>query len=339
LTTVRILADDLTGALDAAAPFATPANPVHLVLHNPLEVGKQTISSESREMGLDAARAAVRAAVEALRPGTEAGTLWFKKVDSVLRGWPVEETLELMRCLTVPYCVFAPAFPEMGRRTANGLHEVADPDRPGVWASAAIGDLRAAFEAAGAKVSMLRDGAADGILIGDAAEPGDLRSLVSHAPRRGVLWAGSRGLAEALCAPRTPIVAREVGTVVIGTTHPVTRRQIERLREIPASSNLRLIDPVPDADGPEKTLRCLHQEMAAMDHPAGKALVVVGGNTLTAVLSAIRAQSLACIGEIAPGLPVSTIAGGRFNGTMLVTKSGGFGDGDLLVRLCRPPAT
>ena len=119
MSAVRILADDLTGALDAAAPFATSSHPVHLALGGPLDAGKQTISSESRELALEPARAAVRAAFNILRPGTGEKTLWFKKVDSVLRGWPVEETLELMCCLDLPACVFAPAFPEMGRRTGG----------------------------------------------------------------------------------------------------------------------------------------------------------------------------------------------------------------------------
>lgn len=335
MSTVRILADDLTGALDAAAPFATPTHPVHLALGGTIEAAKQTISSESRELALDPARDAVRTAFEVLRPGTDEKTLWFKKVDSVLRGWPVEETLELMRCLGLPACVFAPAFPEMGRRTVDGRHEVADPERDGAWSPAAIHDLRHAFAAAGARVAMLGEGGvATGIMIGNAREPGDLRGMVAQAPRRGVLWAGSRGLAEALCFPHPPLVAPPVGAVVLGTSHPVTRRQAERLGNGDATAAATVIDPVPVSADPAETLRRVRQEIGAMAAPGEKALIVVGGNTLATVLDAVDAKSLACLGEIAPGLPLSRIAGGRFDGVTLITKSGGFGDVDLLARLC-----
>lgn len=335
MTLVRILADDLTGALDAAAPFAASRRPVHLGLRSPLDAAKQTISSESRELSVGAARQAVRAALDRLRPGADAGTLWFKKVDSVLRGWPVDETLELMHSLELRACVFAPAFPEMARRTIDGFHEVADPKRPGEWLPASIHDLRAAFEAAGAQVGMLGDaGAESGILIGNAVKPGDLRTLISHTARCGVLWAGSRGLAEALCFPRPPIAIPPVGTVILGTNHPVTRRQVKRLRESDAAKAVTVIDPVPTSANASETVQRIGEELTGMDHPGETALIVVGGNTLTAVLAAIDAQSLACRGEIAPGLPLSTIIGGRFSGATLISKSGGFGDADLLARVC-----
>jgi len=334
MTSLRIVADDLTGALDAAAPFATPAKPVHLALGGAIEAAKQTISSESRELPVESARTALRAAFETSRPGTDDRTLWFKKVDSVLRGWPVEETLELMRCLDLPACVFAPAFPEMGRRTVNGYHEVADPERDGAWSPAAIHDLRDAFASAGARVAMLENaGRQQGVLIGDAAEPGDLRGLVARAPRR-VLWAGSRGLAEALSFPHLPLSVPAVAAFVLGTSHSVTRRQAERLREHLPAHDTTVIDPVPDCADAAETLERIRQKMAGMDHPDENALVVVGGNTLTAVLDAVNAQSLSCRGEVAPGLPLSTITGGRFDGVTLITKSGGFGDVELLVRIC-----
>ena len=325
------MADDLTGALDAAAPFATFAHPVHLALSRPLDHEKQTISTESRELPLEAACASVRRAFDTFRLGSNGRTLWFKKVDSVLRGWPVEETLELMRCLDLPNCVFAPAFPEMGRRTVEGRHEVAGADRGGSWSPAAVHDLREAFTAAGARVTMLGErGVTSGVMIGNAREPGDLRELVAQAPGRGVLWAGSRGLAEALCSPRPPIAIPPVAVVILGTNHPTTRRQAMRLRESSLAKAVTVIDPVPTSADAMETVRRIGQELAVMNSPGESALVVVGGNTLTAVLEAVDAASLACRGEIGPGLPVSTISRGRFDGVTLITKSGGFGGADLL---------
>lgn len=335
MTGIRILADDLTGALDAAAPFATPEEPVHLSVDPSRALGgaKRTASSESRDSPLPIALDAVRDSSARLLTGTDERTLWFKKVDSVLRGWPVEETLELMRLLGLPLCLFAPAFPEMGRRTIGGFHQTADQERPGLWEPAAIHDLLGAFQAAGARARLLgRDVAAAGILIGDAEEAADLRALVGQVPKDGVLWAGSRGLAEALCPPRRPIPCPRIGTIVVGTSHPVSRRQVQSLLQA-GLADLSLIDPVPASRDAEETADQLRQAIRSLEHPGSRALIVVGGNTLATVLAAAEADALACLGEIAPGLPLSRIVGGRIAGVELVTKSGGFGAADLFMQL------
>lgn len=334
MTSSRILADDLTGALDAAAPFATPDAPVEISFAAPSAAPRQTASSESREVPLAEALALVRATHERLRAGTDAGTLWFKKVDSVLRGWPVEETLELMRLLGCETCLFAPAFPEMGRRTLGGLHEVRDADRPGGWGPAEVHDLCAAFRAAGAEAEVFAPGSAKtGVLIGDAQTEGELRALVGRLPAGGVLWAGSRGLAEALFPPRAPLAWPRLGTLIVGTTHPVTRRQVQALRDTGIATDLRLIDPVPGAATAAATIERLEAALAELSSPAEEALMVIGGNTLTTVLETTGARALACEGEIAPGLPASRIVGGRLDGRQIITKSGGFGSTGLLVEL------
>ncbi|MFY0736345.1 four-carbon acid sugar kinase family protein [Aurantimonas sp. NFXS3] len=335
MTVVRIIADDLTGALDAAAPFATPADPVHLSIDPALpqpEI-KRTVSSESRECPLSTALEQVQGAFARIRLGPGDRTLWFKKVDSVLRGWPVEETLELMRLTNLRLCVFAPAFPDMGRRTVRGFHEVADPERPDLWGPAAIHDLRAAFERQGAKAALFDGrGAASGIVIGNAVSQDDLRDLVRRVSGREVLWAGSRGLAEALCSPSKAIDCPRIGTIVVGTTHPVTRRQTKALLES-GGGDVVLIDPVPQARSEEETSRFLHEAIVRLERPRNHALMVVGGKTLMIVLAAAKAQSLACAGEIGPGLPLSRIIGGRLDGLEVVTKSGGFGRTELFLTL------
>lgn len=334
---IRILADDLTGALDAAAPFSTPQRPVWLYFDPAAlpEGEAQTASSESRELPLTQALAQLRATYDRLGAGSDAQGLWFKKVDSVLRGWPVEETLELMRLLGAKTCLFAPAFPEMGRRTVAGMHEVRDADQPGGWGPAAIHDLCAAFRAAGAQARLFEP-EAKAVLIGDAAAPGDLRDLVGRLPETGVLWAGSRGLAEALCPPRDLIAWPKLGTLIAGTTHPVTRRQVQALQEAGIRDDLTLIDPVPVSATAGETLRNLRAAITDLAHPGETALMVIGGNSLTAVLETSGAQALACEGEITPGLPISRVLGGKLDGRQIITKSGGFGETDLLVRLQDP---
>ena len=62
-------------------------------------------------------------------------------------------------------------------------------------------------------------------------------------------------------------------------------------------------------------------------------LVLVGGDTAFAVLSAIGAAGIVLAGEVEPGAPVGAIAGGRLDGVPIATKAGAFGDDETLVRL------
>ena len=86
---LAIIADDLTGALDAAAPFAMRG--IHAVvalsadaLPEAIATGAAVVgvSTDSREVSEEQARENTRTAVAALPPGTRL----FKKVDSRLKG-------------------------------------------------------------------------------------------------------------------------------------------------------------------------------------------------------------------------------------------------------------
>ncbi|MEC9433628.1 MAG: four-carbon acid sugar kinase family protein [Pseudomonadota bacterium] len=342
--TIRILADDLTGALDAAAPFARPGAPVRLLLgcaKAPAEGGAVTVSSESRDLPGAEAKAAVARAFAALEMAgggsggvTGAGApVWFKKVDSVLRGNSLPDTLETMRLGGFDTCLFAPAFPGMGRRTVGGLHEVAGPDS---WAPAPVHDLVAAFAALGVAARPLDPEApGTGVLIGDAAEQADLtRAAEALRGRDRVLWAGSRGLAEALAGGAAPLRLPRVATVIVGTATAASRAQVETaLKAGVFRAGRRLLDPVPVAADPAATLRAIAEAAPGVAAGPGRALMVIGGDTLTALLAAVGAGGLDCLGEVAPGLPLSRIRGGRLDGAELVSKSGGFGDAGLLVRI------
>ena len=62
-------------------------------------------------------------------------------------------------------------------------------------------------------------------------------------------------------------------------------------------------------------------------------LVIVGGDTAVAVLSAVEAAGVVLAGERLPGVPGGTITGGPLDGTPIAPKAGAFGDDDLLVEL------
>jgi uncharacterized protein YgbK (DUF1537 family) len=63
------------------------------------------------------------------------------------------------------------------------------------------------------------------------------------------------------------------------------------------------------------------------------ALLLTGGETAIAVLKALGAGGLRLAGEIEPGVALGALVGGPFAGLGLVTKAGGFGDAETLVRV------
>ncbi len=65
------------------------------------------------------------------------------------------------------------------------------------------------------------------------------------------------------------------------------------------------------------------------------ALVLTGGDTARAVCAALGTQSLEIHREVAPGVPLSLLQGGPWDGLPVVTKAGAFGTMDTLARLIR----
>lgn len=350
---VRILADDLTGALDAAAPFATAAKPVALILDpsHPPRRPSLTISSESRGLEVGAARAAVAAAFVALAAGSATGPLlWFKKVDSVLRGHPAAETAQMMASGGFARCIFAPAFPAMGRITRQGRH-LLRAETQGGWLPAAVTDLQAAFAAQGIAAAPEANSEGRPVILIDAETQSDLNAAAARwRGTPNLLWVGSRGLAEALAGVVCSVSHPPLALVIVGTNHPVTRRQITcapRLAPAPAqglilpdANNPLLIDPVPVTRDGAATRAALHRILPRLHlaAPGKTCLLVTGGDTLADVLARTRAGWVECLGEVQPGLPLGRIHGGQLDGELVLTKSGGFGSDDLIASLLLPAA-
>jgi uncharacterized protein YgbK (DUF1537 family) len=61
--------------------------------------------------------------------------------------------------------------------------------------------------------------------------------------------------------------------------------------------------------------------------------VVSGGATLHRLVDVLGARSLLVTGEPLPGVPRSVLKGGVWDGVTVISKSGGFGDPALLIRL------
>jgi uncharacterized protein YgbK (DUF1537 family) len=124
--------------------------------------------------------------------------------------------------------------------------------------------------------------------------------------------------------------------VVGGSAHPATRSQLARLGQ---REGVDVLAPPSDrgADAPtrraEMAGRLADAARARIERARPGTLVLTGGETAIAVLRALGASGLRLTGEIEPGVALGALVDGPFDGLTLVTKAGGFGDPDLLVRL------
>ena len=313
---LRLLADDLTGALDSAARFVPIAGPVSVIWQHAAPEGCFAIDSGTRDLKPDAVRRRIERFVSLLDGGEPA----FKKIDSLLRG---HVALELAACMRrFDHCVLAPAFPFQGRITRNGRQLARSADG---WRDTGI-DLRAELREHGVAAP-----------IHDAETDADLDVVVAEGRRLPgrVLWCGTGGLAGAMAGhgvvPRPALPAPMVA--LIGSDHPVSLAQVAA---VPA--NLRdlvvLCDLPPEVDRREARAR-IGKRFAGVLRQIKRpgTLFVTGGETLRDVCDALGATRLEVDGEIAPGVPTSLLRGGDWDGQRLVSKSGAFGDAGFLAGL------
>jgi D-threonate/D-erythronate kinase len=356
---LRLIADDLTGALDSAAQFARSgrAIPVFLGHRLPAELPQEfAVDGGSRET--DGAAAASSAARHAplLAPGR--GVICYRKVDSLLRGNPGCEIAATLRVISVGHCVIAPAFPFHGRATRGGLQHVRS---EGSWRRVGE-DIRATLEKQGMRVALMRPGdpVPAGISLWEAHSDEDLRSIVLSASElpEPVLWCGSGGLAAALSAPAGPYVPiariRRPMLGIIGSDDPVTSAQLGPCGGIvlglgdDAAANCPRVSAMLGAEGVSlvrfelppgtgrteastRIARRIDELARGMSPPAS--LLAVGGETLRSLCISLGTDHLCVTGQVIPGVPVSRMVGGRWDGTEVVSKSGAFGDPELILRI------
>jgi len=391
--TLRVLADDLSGAAECAAALALAARrPARLVLRGmPPEGGNWSVDTDTRALPEPAA---ADVAARALRDAVDGGAaILFKKIDSTLRGNVAAELRAILaQGGLVDALVVCPTLPSQGRTLAAGIlhvhgHPQLDREHGSLDLLRLLADsgappllLRPVREAtasdlASELVASVRAGSR--VLVVDAADESDLRRLAKALlVARGscrLLAVGAAGLARALAdelvaaghddmpapaAPRAgPLVA------VVGSFHSVTARQVDELAreadvhlvrlnaslwltrpELVAAELARAADQaargksvVLAATGaiPVQSTRELVQCMAAAAEPLirqAAILVLTGGDTARTVLERLGVDRLEVWGEIEPGICLSREG---TDAPAIVTKAGGFGDPQSLVRVLR----
>jgi 4-hydroxythreonine-4-phosphate dehydrogenase len=230
-----IIADDLSGAADAAAACAGKglsavtaldgdgADPATDVL---------AVDLETRGMPVEAAQSAAARLTERFAAGRR--SILFKKVDSTLRGHIVAEIAAILTTLRQrspgrALAILAPAFPRLGRTTVDGrqrLHgrpleesEIWQREQFGTSASLIeriadrglaaglipLAGIRRGEDAIGAAMQDF-SGRCD-VVVCDAEVESDLAAIARAALRLTgpVVWVGSAGLAGHLAAALLPL--------------------------------------------------------------------------------------------------------------------------------------
>jgi uncharacterized protein YgbK (DUF1537 family) len=357
MATLKLLADDLTGALDTVAEFIGVFGPLPVVwpaTSLSQDVQSLAIDSGTREVESDEAFAAISGIV----PHLGGATIAYKKIDSRLRGPWVAELEACMKSGAWDACIVAPAFPHQGRRTFEGRQYVRAVD--GGW-SAAGDDILRQLRGRGlqARLSSRADELGGGISVFDAENDRDLDRIVEigRACQDRVLWCGSGGLAGALARGTDASVSRQLDAPVLGifgSDHPATPVQLEMCESV-----LIRTDDVKSKIDPIKRMLDKGVAFVALETPKPlsrgeaakhfsdqlvvlaqaiqppKTLIATGGETLRAHCIAVGALALQVQGRLEPGLPKSVIQGGRWDGVEVISKSGAFGPPDLWWKLLR----
>jgi D-threonate/D-erythronate kinase len=348
MTILRLIADDLTGALDTAAQFTGRIGPL------PVLLDRVTAAPEaSYALNLSCRDGDERIAVACTRDslGCYSGAdLAFKKIDSLLRGHWAAELAEIVKSGMFRRIVLAPAVPAQGRLTRDGLQMLAQPSGDPL----VIKDVAAELKRHGVS-SCGSDG--DVVLL-DAESDADLDAIAKrYANEPTTLWCGAAGLARALAQqpPRTARPLNQPHLVIVGSRHPVTLRQVEVfgaarpdcLAPITADPSFVgrvqttletfgccvLVPALPsglsEREAAERITRGLEPLSGRLPRLGG--LTVVGGETFAALCRVLKAIRLSVDGEFLHGVPASRMESGLWSGTFCASKSGAFGEADWLL--------
>lgn len=366
MTNWRIVADDLTGALDAAVGFAGAAGPVPVYRRRPAWVSAACAAVDigSRDLPL-----------AALGPVLSDSTAWFagaqlcfKKIDSLLRGHWAAEITAIAAARQFDRIVVAPAFVQQGRLTLGGRLHIRGAQ--GELRPAEVAPIAQTLAHAGLPgVVCRRSGefhhAFEGVTVFDVVEEADLFALAAAGLRwpGRTLWVGAAGLARALAGCPVPAQRKLKAPMlmIIGSVHPRTVAQVQQLRtRFPnqlidhrvgqdvrhcAARLQRLLQggvpwgvltfefpPGTPAARAEEAIRC-DMNALSLDVDRPSTLFVTGGQTLDSLCGAVDCAKLQAHAEWAPGVVCATLEDGLWAGSQVISKSGAFGDDLLLVEV------
>jgi uncharacterized protein YgbK (DUF1537 family) len=280
-----IVADDLTGAADCAARCRHAGLPATIAVQAPrlpLPPGAVAFTTDSRHLDPVHAAQRVRTMVGALVGATNA--IWYKKIDSTLRGNLGRELDALLDTLGHPCALVCPAFPAHGRGLLDGrltgapVQPVHLPTLLAHQSQRAVAALPLAAVRAGpgclaAHVAEMRARRAQ-VLVVDALSEDDLHTIVAAVTQAlpDALLCGSGGLIGALAA-RQAAGSRAQATGEAAGSMPYRR-------DTPHPRPLSRVQGEGRQGAPPRPLR--ERGLGGEGIAAGPALVVVGSGSAMA---------------------------------------------------------
>jgi uncharacterized protein YgbK (DUF1537 family) len=326
-----LIADDLTGACDAAVHFARRGYRTHVRLESHGEdTSVLAVCTESRNLSA----AGLGPVMDALaqRIPVDRARILFKKIDSTLRGNVGAEITAALTAFGCEAAVITPAFPAMGRTVEEGYLRVEGAEA--VDLAARLGLDTCAHVQPGLVFAAIESGAR--FISVDAACDRDLDAIALAGLESGrrILWAGSGGLASALARTLPwggPAVLRPAAPPAssvlfcIGSDHPVT---VEQQRHLLARGRSELV--VLNLQVRQTSVERVRQ---LVGNTAAGALVLSGGDTASLVCRALGVRRIELEDEIVPGIPWGYLSGGAFDQLRVATKSGGFGAPHALIQV------
>ena len=364
------LADDLSGALDAAAAFhragrvvRVPLDPADWTTAQPGEI--TGLSTETRNAPPAAAANAVAAAIAR---GRKLGArLIYKKIDSTLRGPVAAELAAVLGALPDTRLLFAPANPAVGRTVHGGMLLVhGRPVHETEFGSDPVSPVRESRLR-----TLLANLPAGLVEIPDTADAADLDRAVNDQMTRGGPWVAvgsgalARPVAAALAAGSTvtpkatnssPPPAPGPMLFLGGSAHALNRRQAARLwstRSVPlhefsladsvevlaakVATSLRERGAASVLVAPERGDSALIRDRltavaaAALAATGTARVFATGGETARSLCVALGVRSLRFEKELEPGLAAAS-GTGTPGPLLFAVKPGGFGDDDTWLR-------
>lgn len=354
------LADDLSGALDAAAGFHHAGHRVTLALTPEAwpqrEDGIVAITTETRNLPAATAAAIV---TETLTRARERGLrLIYKKIDSTLRGAVAAELAAVQAAFPGVPILFSPANLRVGRAVRGGkLFVYGVPVAETEYAHDPVSPVRES------DLRALLGAAAKGVEIPDVESEADLTAAARRMPGDSWIAVGSGALARVV-ATRCPPAPRRVSEAALprgpilfvgGSAHPGNRAQATLLsheqgvplHEVSVGAPQQVENAVADsleARGaaalllePERRessaalATIVAAARTAIERAGVRHIFVTGGETAYALCRALGITTLDYRDEIETGLSLSQAGAGE-SARRFAIKPGGFGDARTWLR-------
>jgi uncharacterized protein YgbK (DUF1537 family) len=336
---LAILADDFTGACDAAGAFAASESTFVALDSEFSDDDVVAVDLDLRERDDNEAQATTHAMARRVAAGRV-----FVKIDSTLRG-PIAGLIEgALSGAHKEIAMIAPAFPEHGRllhegcllidgRRGPSLHEIL-----GMQRTALLGAnfARSSQEVERAVAHATMRGMRRLVVDTDAV---DCLKSVADAWQSHPEWlvVGSAGLARQMAGvptigAATPMALRDGPLLIVaGSPAPATRAQLERLSQSQAKVVIMSTSPTTERDAGEAAQSVAGAVATWSQTNRPGAVVLVGGATARAVCERLNAIGVRLVGELSPGVPCGFLVGGFWDAMPVVTKAGGFGSPDTLL--------